>query len=44
MNASLLPQSAFTDTEESLFDDIVDEAEIDALVDLLFPDDLTKTA
>ena len=44
MNASLLPQSAFTDTEDQLFDDIVDEAEIDALVDVLFPDVLTKTA
>lgn len=44
MNASLLPQSAFSDTEEMLFDDIVDEAELDALVEILFPDALTKSA
>ncbi len=44
MNASLLPTAAkvFTEAEEDLFEDIVDEAEIDALVEALFPDSLTK--
>jgi hypothetical protein len=44
MTPSLLPQSAFSDTEESLFDDIVDQAEIDALVDVLFPDELLRSS
>jgi hypothetical protein len=43
MVPSLLPQpSAFTIEEADLFDEIDDDADIDALVDALFPESLTK--
>lgn len=44
MNPSLLPHSAFTESEDLLFEDIVDEAELDALVEILFPESLTRAA
>lgn len=35
---SLLPQRAFSDNEDALFDGLDADAEIDALLDALFPD------
>lgn len=42
-NPSLLPSAAqvFSDVEEDLFCDLADEADIDALVEALFPDELS---
>ncbi len=43
MVPSLLPQpSAFTIEEADLFEEIDDDADIDALVEALFPESLTK--
>jgi hypothetical protein len=41
---SLLPMAArvFSDSEEELFQELDDASDIDALVDALFPDELTK--
>jgi hypothetical protein len=39
---SILPQRVFSDDEDAFFEDLVDEAEIDAIVAALFPDSLTK--
>jgi hypothetical protein len=44
-NPSLLPQAAtftepFSVAEQQLFDELADEAELEAIVDALFPDDL----
>lgn len=40
---SILPQpAAFNIEEADLFDDLEDEADLDALVDALFPESLTK--
>ena len=43
MTLSMLPQIVFTASEEEIFDDLVDEAEIDAIVEALFPESLTKS-
>lgn len=45
-NPSLLPSAAhvFSDVEEEAFFDLADQADIDALVDALFPDELSPTA
>lgn len=43
MVPSLLPQpAAFTLEEADLFDELDDDADIDALVEALFPESLTK--
>ena len=42
MSTSILPQAAFSDTENQAFDELFDDADIERLVDALFPDELTR--
>lgn len=43
-NPSILPTDAllFTDEEAQGFDELFDDADVDAICDALFPDELTK--
>lgn len=44
-NPSLIPTDAplWNDDEQAVFDDLYDDAEIEAICDALFPESLTKT-
>jgi hypothetical protein len=39
---SLIPQQVFSQSEDEFFEELVDDAEIEAIVDALFPESLTK--
>lgn len=43
-NPSILPTDAllFTDDEAAVFDELYDDAELDAICEALFPDELTR--
>lgn len=39
---SLIPQQVFSESEDEFFEQLVDDAEIEAIVEALFPESLTK--